>query len=62
MRQTVYFATNRTVTDAADAVNGYPATMVPPLNPAAITYGVAFIDGVDLNSGAQGQVLAITET
>ncbi len=28
---TVYFATNRQVTNTQDAVNGYPAVMVPPL-------------------------------
>jgi hypothetical protein len=31
MSTTVYFATNRVVINANDAVNGYPAIMVPPL-------------------------------
>ncbi len=31
MPTTVYFATNRVVTNSADAINGYEAVMVPPL-------------------------------
>ena len=41
MSTTVYFATNRVVTNAADAINGYEAVMVPPLQPQDITYGTA---------------------
>jgi esterase/lipase superfamily enzyme len=53
---TVYFATNRVVTNAVDAVGGYPAQMVPPLDPTAVTYGRAFVTGIDVPTGAQGTV------
>jgi esterase/lipase superfamily enzyme len=62
MPTTVYFATNRVVTDAADAVHGYGAAMVPPSNPAAITYGTAFVDGVNVATNAQGVVSQISDT
>ncbi len=58
MPTTVYFATNRVVTNAADAVNGYQAVMVPPLQPQDITYGTAV---VDLATGAQGVVTRISD-
>jgi esterase/lipase superfamily enzyme len=62
MRGTVYFATNRVVTNAADAIGGYSDTMVPPANPAAMTYGTAFIDGLDVQTGNQGVVSQIGPT
>jgi esterase/lipase superfamily enzyme len=62
MRTTVYFATNRVVTNQGDPINGYPATMVPPNNPAAITYGVAYVDGVDIPTNNAGTVSQIATT
>jgi esterase/lipase superfamily enzyme len=59
MSTTVYFATNRAVTNANDAVNGYPAVMVPPLKPQQITYGTAIVDGVVVATNAQGTVSKI---
>ena len=53
MPTTVYFATNRVVTNAADAINGYEAVMVPPLQPQDITYGTAVVDGVDVSESAR---------
>jgi esterase/lipase superfamily enzyme len=64
MRTTVYFATNRVVTHPADTVAGYTATMVPPTHPGAITYGVAYVDGVDLtkdNAGTVSQIANIQQ-
>jgi len=61
MPTTVYFATNRVVANPADAANGYPPTMVPPLSPAAITYGAAFVDGVNVPTNAQGVVSQISD-
>jgi esterase/lipase superfamily enzyme len=58
---TVYFATNRVVTDAGDPINGYRATMVPPLRPQDITYGTATVDGVDIQAGAQGVISRIDD-
>ena len=62
MPTTVYFATNRVVTDPADAVKGYQAAMVPPSSPTAMTYGTAFIDGVNVATNAHGTVLQIADT
>lgn len=61
MPTTVYFATNRVVTNSADAINGYEAVMVPPLKPQEITYGTAVVDGVNVQTGAQGAVSQIND-
>src|SRR5690242_3991118 len=61
MPTTVYFATNRVVTNPADAVNGYGPTMVPPTSSAAMTYGTAFVDGIDIGTNAQGVVGQIND-
>jgi esterase/lipase superfamily enzyme len=61
MPTTVYFATNRVVTNAADAISGYEAVMVPPLQPQDITYGTAVVDGVNVATGAQGVVSQIND-
>jgi esterase/lipase superfamily enzyme len=61
MATTVFFATNRVVTDAADPNDGYTASMVPPLRPQDISYGRARVDGVDINSNQQGFVAQIDD-
>ena len=61
MSTTVYFATNRVVTNANDAVNGYPAVMVPPLQPQQITYGTAIVDGINIATNASGVVSQIKD-
>jgi esterase/lipase superfamily enzyme len=62
MPTTVYFATNRLVTNTKDPINGYPAVMVPPLDPTKITYGTATVTGIDITSNKQGVVSAIDDT
>jgi esterase/lipase superfamily enzyme len=59
MPTTVYFATNRVVTDATDPVNGYGPSMVPPSAPNEITYGTAFVDGVNVATNATGTISQI---
>lgn len=61
MRATVYFATNRAVANPDDPQN-YPPQMVPPSSTGAMTYGTAFIEGVDVTTHAQGVVSQIAET
>ena len=61
MPTTVYFATNRVVTNATDPINGYKAVMVPPLQPQDVTYGTAIVNGVDDTSGAEGVVSQISD-
>jgi esterase/lipase superfamily enzyme len=58
---TVYFATNRQVTNDQDAVGGYAAAMVPPLDPSQITYGTATVTGIDIPSNTQGVISTITD-
>ncbi|MFL5256958.1 MAG: alpha/beta hydrolase [Rhodopila sp.] len=60
MTTTVYFATNRLVTNAKDPQNGYPATMAPPLEPDAMTYGVATVDQIDIPTNNAGVIKSIT--
>ena len=62
MATTVHFATNRVVTDASDAANGYKNSLVAPTLPQTMTYGTAFIDGVDVAAGNAGRVTQIAET
>jgi hypothetical protein len=61
MSTTVYVATNRVVINAIDAVNGYPAVMVPPLQPQQITYGTAIVDGINIATNAQGVISQIKD-
>ena len=62
MATTVYFATNRVVTNASDPDEGYTSIMVPPLKPEEITYGTAIVDGIDVATNAQGFVSEIKDT
>ena len=62
MATTVYFATNRVVTNANDPDGGYTSTMVPPLKSEEITYGTAIVDGVDVATNTQGFVSEIKDT
>ena len=62
MATTVYFATNRVVTNASDPNGGYTSIMVPPLKPQEITYGTAIVDGIDVATNAQGFVSEIKDT
>ena len=62
MPTTVFFATNRTVSNPSDWVNGYPTMMVPPTDPMAITYGTAFVDGINVTTNAQGAITQILGT
>jgi len=58
---TIYFATNRVVTNASDPNGGYTSVMVPPLKPQEITYGTAIVDGIDVATNAQGVVSEIKD-
>jgi esterase/lipase superfamily enzyme len=60
MPTTVYFATNRVVTNASDPINGYSASMVPPSAPNQMTYGTAFVSGVNVATDAAGTITQIT--
>jgi esterase/lipase superfamily enzyme len=58
---TVYFATNRKVTNAQDAIHGYTSDMVSPMQPDELTYGAAMVDGIDLSKDQQGTVISLSD-
>jgi esterase/lipase superfamily enzyme len=62
MPTTIYFATNRVVSNPLDPVAGYGAAMTMPTNPGYLTYGTAFVDGINIDANAQGFVTQIEET
>jgi esterase/lipase superfamily enzyme len=62
MPTTVYFASNRVLTGPADQVGSYGPGIQPPSLPQAMTYGTAFVDGIDLTTNAQGVVTSIAST
>jgi esterase/lipase superfamily enzyme len=61
MAATVYFATNRSLTGPADQVSSYSTSMVDPGNPAALTYGTAYLDDANLTADTAGAVQSIQD-
>ena len=61
MPTTVYFATNRLVTHDGTQAADYGADVVPPTDPALITFGRAQVEGGNLATGASGQVVSIAD-
>src|ERR1700676_602867 len=62
MPTTVYFASNRVLTGDPEAVNSYGPNIQPPSVSTGMTYGVAFVDGVDLRTDSQGTIVSIQNT
>lgn len=62
MPTTVYFASNRVLTGAAEAVASYGPNIQPPSASDGITYGTAFVDGIDLAADKQGSIVSIQNT
>lgn len=62
MTTTVYFASDRVVTGPANVVASYGPNIQPPSSSSDMTYGTAFVDGIDLATNAQGVVTSIQET
>ena len=61
MATTVYFATNRKVTNPQDAIHGYTSDMVSPMQPDELTYGAAMVGGIDLSKDQQGTVISLSD-
>lgn len=59
MASTVYFATNRNVTDPSDWTTYGTAMAGAPSDPGALTYGAAFVDGTQLGVEDSGRITAI---
>ncbi len=62
MRTTVYFASNRILTGGPLSVASYGPNIQPPSVPTGIVYGTAFVDGIDVASGAQGSIVSLQNT
>jgi esterase/lipase superfamily enzyme len=59
MPTTVYFASNRILTGDPTAVTSYGPNIQPPSISTNMTYGTAFVDGVDINADQQGKITSI---
>ncbi len=62
MPTTVYFASNRILTGQPEAVASYGPNIQPPSIITGITYGTAFVDGVNIGSDQQGSISSILNT
>lgn len=59
MATTVYFATNRVISGTAADYRNYSTNIVSPSNPAAITYGTAFVNDANLTADTVGAITSI---
>ncbi len=61
MPTTVYFATNRAVIGAPEQWQSYGTSIVAPSDPAAVTYGTAFVDNSNLTADTTGSITTIQD-
>ena len=61
MPTTVFFASNRVLTGDPTAVASYGPNIQPPSISTDMTYGTAFVDGVDPDKNGQGSIASIQE-
>jgi esterase/lipase superfamily enzyme len=61
MAVTVYFATNRQVSGAAEDYRSYTASIVSPTRPQDITYATAFVDDANLTADSVGAIRSIQD-
>jgi esterase/lipase superfamily enzyme len=59
---TVFFASNRVLTGDPAIVASYGPNIQPPSVSTGMIYGVAFVDGVDVDADRQGSITAIQNT
>ena len=59
MPTTVYFATNRVVSDPPEDWQSYGTGIVAPSDPTKITYATAFVDNTDLTADKSGAIQQI---
>ena len=62
MPTTVFFASNRILTGDSKLVTSYGPNIQPPSISTGITYGAAFVDGVDIASNNAGAIASIENT
>ena len=61
MTTTVYFATNRVVSEPADQVSSYTFDIVAPNDPQQVTYGTAFVESSNLTADTVGAIRSIQD-
>lgn len=61
MPTTVYFATDRKLTGAPEAVASYSVEIQPPSVSTGLVYGTAFVDGIDVPTNSQGRITSIQD-
>jgi esterase/lipase superfamily enzyme len=62
MSTTVYFASNRILTGSPETVASYGPNIQPPSVSTGITYGTAFVDGIDVAANQPGAIASIQNT
>jgi esterase/lipase superfamily enzyme len=62
MPTTVFFASNRILTGDPAVVTSYGPNIQPPSVSTDITYGTAFVDGVDIRTDQAGSITSIQNT
>jgi esterase/lipase superfamily enzyme len=62
MPTTVFFATNRSLTGPPEELGSYGPNIQPQNSSAGITFGTAFVDGIDVDMNVQGTVTSIQNT
>ncbi|HTW71473.1 MAG TPA: alpha/beta hydrolase [Acetobacteraceae bacterium] len=62
MPTTVFFASNRVLTGDPGSVTSYGPNIQPPSISTELTYGVAFVDGVDPKADQPGSITSIQDT
>jgi len=58
---TVHFATNRVINGPSDDVGSYTTAIATPSDPAAVTYGTAFVEDANLTADTVGAITTITD-
>jgi esterase/lipase superfamily enzyme len=62
MPTTIFFASNRILTGPGAELGSYGPNIQPPSDSTAITYGTAFVYGIDVGENIQGTVTSIQDT
>jgi hypothetical protein len=62
MPTTVFFASNRILTGNSNLITSYGPNIQPPSISTGITYGAAFVEGVDIGSNNAGAITSIENT
>ncbi len=61
MPTTVYYASDRKLTGAPDAVASYGPDIQPPSVSTGLVYGTAFVDGINVATNAQGHIVSLQD-